>query len=44
LIDTSAGGKSWSGTLVVGMEHVPVFRPGSDDDPSTNELIELLTG
>jgi len=44
LIDTSAGGKSWSGTLVLGMEHVPVFRPGSDDDPSTNELIELLAG
>jgi len=26
---------------VLGNERVPVFRPGSDDDP-TNELIELL--
>ena len=44
LVDTSTGGKSWGGTLVLGMEHVPVFRPGSDTDPSTNELIELLAG
>jgi hypothetical protein len=44
LIDTSAGGKSWSGTLVLGTDRIPVFRPGSDTDPSTNELIEQLSG
>jgi len=44
LIDAYADGKSWSGTLVLGQEPVPVFRPGSDTDPSTDELIELLAG
>jgi hypothetical protein len=44
LIDTDADGKSWSGTLVLGQERVPVFRPGSNTDPSTDELIELLAG
>ncbi len=44
LAETPVGGKSWSGSLVLGLERVPVFRPGSDTDLSTDELIELLVG
>jgi len=44
LIETSMGQKSWGGELVVGSARIPVFRPGSDTDPSTDELIGLLAG
>src|SRR5262249_39902471 len=44
LVDTSVGRKSWSGELVLGSDRIPVYRPGSDTDPSTNGLIEQLAG
>jgi hypothetical protein len=44
LVDLSEGAASTAGTLVLGTERVPVFRPNPDPDPSTDELLELLGG
>jgi hypothetical protein len=45
LVDPPAGKAPTCGTLVLDdRERVPVFRPSSDTDPSTDELLELLAG
>jgi hypothetical protein len=42
-LEAPEGAKAWGGTLHLGGEAVPVFRPQLSGDPETDELFRLLT-
>jgi hypothetical protein len=44
ITDLEEGPSSKGGTLIVGGESVPVARPNLSGDPSTDELLRLLSG
>jgi hypothetical protein len=43
IVDLPEGATSKGGTLKLGIESLPVARPNLSGDPSTDELIELLS-
>jgi hypothetical protein len=43
ITDLEDGERSNGGTLVIGNESMPINRPNQNGDPSTNELLKLLS-